>query len=64
MSLKRIFGVLFSTIGLGSLIYNIALYFNTIKGEGNFKLLLLRIVLSLGLFIIGARILRKTKIES
>jgi hypothetical protein len=64
MSPKRIFGVLFSTIGLGSLIYNITLFFNSIKGEGDFKMLLLRIVLSLLLFGIGAIILRKTKSES
>jgi hypothetical protein len=64
MSLKRIFGILFSTVGLGSLIYNVVLFFNTIRGEGDFKLLLIRISLSLILFFIGTRILRKTKIES
>jgi hypothetical protein len=64
MSLRRIFGVLFSTIGLGSLIYNVVLFFNTIKGEGDFKLLLVRMTLSLILFFIGARILRKTNTES
>jgi hypothetical protein len=63
MSLKRTFGVLFSTIGLGSLIYNVVLFFYTIKGEGDFKSLLLHVILSLILFIMGARILRKTVIE-
>jgi len=64
MSLKRIFGVLFSIFGLGSLIFNVSLFFTTLRGEGDFKSLLIHITLSLILIFIGSRILYMTKIES
>ncbi len=64
MNLKRIFGALLTTLGIGGLIYVAILYVNTKGGTHDIKALVIYSILGLVFFGAGISLVRTTKDES
>ncbi len=64
MNLKRIFGALLTSLGIGGLIYTAILFVNTSGGTRDIKALVIYGVLGLIFFVAGISLVRTTKDES
>lgn len=64
MNIKRIFGSILTTIGVGGLIYGAVLFVNTSGGSRDTRALIIYGVLGLIFFISGIGLVRTTKDES
>ncbi len=64
MNIKRIFGSILTTLGVGGLIYGAVLFVNTSGGSRDTRALIIYGVLGLIFFISGIGLVRTTKDES
>ena len=64
MNLKRIFGAILTTLGIGSLIYTAVVFSNTGGGNQDIKNLIIFGVLGLVFFTSGISLVRTTKDEA
>ncbi|VXA94971.1 conserved hypothetical protein [Flavobacterium sp. 9AF] len=64
MNLKRIFGAVLTTLGIGALIYAAVIFSNTGGGNQDIKSLIIYAVLGLVFFSSGISLIRTTKDES
>ncbi|WP_413998524.1 hypothetical protein ACMDB5_12145 [Flavobacterium sp. W1B] len=64
MNIKRIFGALLTTLGIGGLIYTAVLFTNASSNTADIKSLIIYGVLGLIFFISGISLVRTTKDES
>lgn len=64
MNLKRIFGAILTTLGIGGLIYASVLFVNYTSNAGNIKALIIYSVIGLIFFFAGIGLIRTTKDEA
>jgi hypothetical protein len=64
MNLKRIFGALLTSLGIGGLIYAAVLFVNNTEGTRGIKALIIYSIIGLIFFIAGISLIRTTKDES
>ena len=64
MNLKRIFGAVLTTLGIGGLIYVAVLFVNNTGGTHYIKALVIYSIIGLIFFIAGIGLIRTTKDES
>lgn len=64
MNVKRIFGALLTTAGVGSLIYTAILFANTSGSNKDTKSIIIFVILGLLFFASGISLVRTTKDES
>jgi uncharacterized membrane protein len=64
MNLKRIFGAILTTLGIGSLIYAAVLFSNTSGGNQDIRNLIIFGILGLVFFTSGISLVKTTKDES
>jgi uncharacterized membrane protein len=64
MTLKRIFGTILTSLGIGGLIYTAVLFSNTSGSNQDIRSLIIFGVLGLIFFLTGINLVRTTKDES
>jgi len=64
MNLKRIFGALLTSLGIGGLIYTAILFVNSSDSNSDIKTLVVFGLLSIVFFTAGISLIRTTKDES
>lgn len=64
MNLKRIFGALLTSLGIGGLIYAAVLFVNNTDGTRAIKSLIIYSIIGFIFFIAGISLIRTTKDES
>jgi len=64
MNMKRIFGGILTSLGIGGLIYAAVLFVNHSNNQGNIKALIIYSVIGLIFFIAGIGLIRTTKDEA
>jgi hypothetical protein len=64
MNIKRIFGALLTTLGIGALIYDAVIFTNTSGSDKDIKALVIYGVLGAVFFMAGISLIRTTKDES
>lgn len=64
MNIKRIFGAILTSLGIGGLIYTAVLFVNNSGGTKDVKTVVIYGILGLLFFIAGVSLVRTTKDES
>lgn len=64
MNIKRIFGAILTSLGIGGLIYTAVLFVNNSGGTKDVKTVVIYGILGLLFFIAGINLVRTTKDES
>ena len=64
MNIKRIFGALLTTLGIGGLIYAAILFANISDRTHDYKVFIIFTILGVVFFISGISLIRSTKDES
>jgi hypothetical protein len=64
MNIKRIFGALLTTLGIGGLIYDAVIFTSTSGSDKDIKALIIYGVLGAVFFIAGISLIRTTKDEA
>lgn len=64
MNLKRIFGALFTVLGIGALIYTAVVFSNTSGSNADIKFLIIYGILGILFFTSGISLVKTTKDES
>lgn len=64
MNIKRIFGALLTTLGIGGLIYAAILFTNISGRTHDYKVFIIFTILGIVFFISGISLIRSTKDES
>ena len=64
MNLKRIFGAILTTIGIGGLVYTATLFSKTSGGTQDIKSIIIYGILGLLFFISGLNLIKTTKDEA
>jgi hypothetical protein len=64
MNIKRAFGSILTSLGIGGLIYGAVLFINTSGGERDVKAVIIFALLGLTFFASGISLIRTTKDES
>ncbi|WP_130734120.1 hypothetical protein [Flavobacterium sp. J27] len=64
MNLKRIFGTILTTLGIGALLYTAVVFSNTNGGNQDIRTLIIYSILGLVFFSSGISLIKTTKDES